>query len=224
VSGWIVAYRTGPSGPYFYRVPSGTRGHNNPLAAIHYDRETATRIAEELTALYAPSGGRAKIMTAPKVPAHMLARTRENPLKETPMATRKPRRRLPPRLANGQFRPASPAKRRARERLRMMIGKLLSAGRTQEAMRLMRSGALPSYSEEMASAPKRRPAKRRARKTQDPIIGALLSEGRYAEADKVMRQRVAARELASLVPEASGRRTAKRRTAKRRTAKRRTRR
>jgi hypothetical protein len=160
VSGWIVAYRAGPSGPYFYRVPAGTRGHNNPLAAIHYDRETATRIAEELTALYAPSGGRAKIMTAPKVPAHMLARTRENPLKETPMATtRKSRRRLPPRLANGQFRPASPAKRKARERLRLMIGKLLSAGRTEEAMRLMRRGALPSYSQEMATerrAPKRR--------------------------------------------------------------------
>lgn len=61
-------------------MPPGTRGHNNPLAAIHYDRETATRIATELTTLYSPSGGRAKIMTAPKVPAHMLARTRENPM------------------------------------------------------------------------------------------------------------------------------------------------
>lgn len=161
---WIVAYRLGPTGPYFYRVPPGSRGHNNPLAAIHYDHETATRIAADLSRLYASSGGRAKVMAASKVPAHVLARTRKNPTKEISVMTtsRKPRRRLPPRLANGQFRPSSPAKRNARERLRMMIGKLLSAGRTEEAMRLMRRGALPSYSQEMAT--KRRAPKRRTQR------------------------------------------------------------
>lgn len=161
---WIVAYRAGPTGPYFYRVPPGTRGHNNPLAAILYDHENATQIAAELTRLYASSGGRAKVMAAPKVPAHVLARIRKNPTKEiSTMATRKPRRRLPPRLANGQFRPASPAKRRARERLRLMIGKLLSAGRTQEAMRLMRSGALPPHGQEMPTGRRKAP-KRRTRR------------------------------------------------------------
>ena len=80
---WIVAYRAGPTGPYFYRVPPGSRGHNNPLAAIRYDHETATRIAADLSRLYASSGGRAKVMTAPKVPAHVLARTRENPMRKS---------------------------------------------------------------------------------------------------------------------------------------------
>ena len=73
------------------------------------------------------------------------------------MATRfrKPRRKLPPRLADGRFKPVSPAKRRAREERNALIGRLLSAGRHAEAMRLMRGGSLPAGTR----APKRRTTK-----------------------------------------------------------------